>query len=209
MSGLLDGLVEQLGAGGAGQLAKTLGVDDSAMGGLMSAALPAILGGLANNAQKPEGAAALSAALDQHDGSVFDNLGSLLGGGGDGSKILGHVLGNRQGAVEQQLAGSTGMDLSVITKLLPMLAPLVMGYLSKQKKDNALDQAGLGSMLSSERKAVEAKQPGLGGLASILDANNDGSVMDDVMKMATGAAGGGAKGSKGGLGALLAKLLGR
>ncbi len=215
MSGLLDSLLEQLPPGATNQLAGSLGVDESTIGKLVSAGLPAILGGLANNTKKPEGAAALSAALDKHDTSIFDNLGSLVAGSSDqnsdGNKILGHVLGGRRGAVEQQLASSTGADPSIIAKLLPMLAPLVMGYLANQKKTKGLDGAGLGSLLGDERKAQEAKQPGLGGLASILDANNDGSIMDDVMKMATGASGAGGAGgaAKGGLGGLLSKILGR
>lgn len=204
MAGLLDGLVDQLGAGGTAQIAKAIGADEGAMGGLISAALPAILGGLANNSAKPEGAASLSNALSDHDDSVFGNLGSLLGGDGPGDAILGHVLGQKRQPVEQQLAKDSGVDLSMITKLLPLLAPLVMGYLSKQKQESNLDEAGLGSMLQQERQAAEAKKPGLGGLASILDADGDGSVMDDVMDMASGASG-----SKGGLGGLLGKLLRR
>lgn len=214
MSGLLDSLLEQLPPGAANQLAGSLGVDESAVGKLISAGLPAILGGLANNTQKPEGAAALSAALEKHDTSIFDNLDGLAAGSGDqnsdGNKILGHVLGGRRGAVEQQLASSTGADLSIITKLLPMLAPLVMGYLANQKKSKGLDGAGIGSLLGDERKAQEAKQPGLGGLAAILDANKDGSIMDDVVKMATGAGGpSGASKGKAGLAGLLGKILGR
>ena len=206
MTGLIDGLMEQLGSSGTSQLAGALGADENAMGGLISAALPAILGGLAKNAEQADGASSLASALDDHDDSIFGNLGSLLGGGGPGDAILGHVLGQKRPQVEQQVAGNAGVDLSMITKLLPLLAPLVMGYLSKQKKTNNLDEAGLGAMLNNERKAVEAKQPGLGGLASILDADGDGSVLDDVMNMATG---GGDGSSKGGLGGLLGKLLRR
>ncbi len=85
-----------------------------------------------------------------------------------------------------------------------MLAPLVMGYLANQKKRKGLDEAGLASLLGDERKAQEAKQPGLGGLAANLDAN----IMDVVVKMATGARGSSGA-AKGGLGGLLGKILGR
>ncbi len=211
MSGLLDGIMDQLNSsGGTGQLASAIGADEGAMGPLISAALPAILGGLANNAKSPAGAASLSNALNEHNDSVFGDLGSILTGG-PGEAILGHVLGQKRAPVEQKLAGQTGVDLSMITKLLPLLAPLVMGYLAKQKQTKSLDDAGLGSMLNDERRQVETKSPGLGGLASILDADGDGSVIDDVMDMAGGAAGGGgsAGGQKGGLGGLLGKILGR
>lgn len=211
MSGLLDGIMDQLNSsGGTSQIAKALGADEGAMGPLIAAALPAIIGGMANNAKQPSGAASLNSALNEHSDSVFGDLGSILGGGGPGEAILGHVLGKKRQPVEQELAGKQGVDLSLITKLLPLLAPIVMGYLAKQKQTQGLDDAGLGSMLNKERQEVEAKSPGLGGLGSILDADGDGSVIDDVMDMATGGKqdAGQQSGGKGGLGGLLGKILG-
>ncbi len=206
MSNLTDGLLSQLGSGGIAQIAQALGTDDAKAQGAIDSALPAIIAGLANNAKQPEGAAKLSSALDDHNPSVFDQLGSLVqsGGGADGNAILGHVLGQKRNGVEQQLAGQTGLDSGAIAKLLPMLAPLVLGYLAKQKSEKGLDAGGLGTMLGEERLASEAKSPGLGGLASILDADGDGSMMDDLIDLTKG------KGStKGGLGGLLGKVLGR
>lgn len=186
MSGLVEGILGQLGPSGTAQIAKSLGADESVVGDAISAALPAIIAGMANNASRPEGAQALSNALGDHSPSIFDSLGGLLGGGGDGAKILGHVLGGRQSNVEQNLAGQSGLNINVIMKLLPILAPLVMGYLSKQKQDQGLDAGGLGSVLSQERKQVEEKKPGLGGLASILDSDGDGSIVDDILGKLTG-----------------------
>lgn len=209
MSNLLDDLVSNLGSGGVSQIAGALGADESQLSNVIGMALPAILGGMANNAAKPEGAQALHSALDDHDEGVFGQLGDLLGGGGAGDGILGHVLGGKRDGVEQQLAGNSGMDLGMIKKLLPILAPLVMGYLSRQKKQQGLDAGGLGAMLGQERQQAEQRSPGLGGLASILDADGDGFGLDDVIDMATGAAGGGQQKSAGGLAGILSKFLRR
>jgi hypothetical protein len=186
MSELINGFMGQLGPGGVAEIARSLGVSDQQANAAVAAALPAILGGMANNASKPQGAAALSSALDDHSPSIFEGLGGLLAGGGDGAKILGHVLGGRRGGVEQNLAGQTGLDLGLIMKLLPILAPLVMGYLSKEKQRQGLDAGGLGSVLGRERQQVETQQPGLGGLAAILDSDGDGSVVDDILGRITG-----------------------
>ena len=95
-----------------------------------------------------------------------------------------------------------------IAKLLPILAPLVMGYLSKQKKSQGLSPTDLGSVLGQQRQTVEASRPGLGGLAAILDTDGDGFGLDDVARMASGAAG--SSGSKGGgLASILSKFLRR
>lgn len=199
--------MEQLGEGGVAEIASGLGIDQAAATKAIGMALPAIMGGMAANAAKPQGAQALSSALEDHDASIFEQLGPLLAGGGSGAGILGHVLGNKQANVQQNLAGQSGLDLGAIMKLLPILAPIVMGFLSKKKQDDGLDADGLGKVLQQERATAEAKSPGLGGLASILDSDGDGSIMDDVMDMAGGNAGGGS--SKGGLGGLLGKILGR
>jgi hypothetical protein len=186
MSGLVEGILGQLGPAGMAQIAKSLGTDDATTGSAVAAALPAIIAGMANNASQPSGAEALSNALGDHSPSIFDALGPLLGGGGDGAKILGHVLGGRQPNVEQNIAQQSGLNINVIMKLLPILAPLVMGYLSKQKQDQGLDAGGLGGVLKQERQQVEQKQPGLGGLAAILDGDGDGSIVDDILGKITG-----------------------
>ncbi len=189
MSGLVEGILQQLGPAGVAQIAKGLGADESAVGGAVAAAIPAIIAGMANNSRQAQGAESLSTALNDHSPSIFDDLGALLGATGsssDGAKILGHVLGGRRQAVEQNVAQQSGLNINLIMKLLPILAPLVMGYLSKQKQAQSLDPGGLGEMLNAERRQVETRQPGLGGLAAILDADGDGSIIDDVIGGLTG-----------------------
>lgn len=187
MAGLLDGIMEQLGTGGVAQISKSLGVDPSEAGSAVAAALPAILAGLAHNTSNQQGAAALSNALDNHNPSIFDQLGGLLSsGGGDGAAILGHILGNNQPQVAEHVAQSSGLDPSLITKLLPILAPLVMGYLSHQKQTQQLDPSGLGQVLGDEHATVQAQQPGLGGLASILGSGGASAIISDVLGKLTG-----------------------
>ena len=94
--------------------------------------------------------------------------------------------GQRQSNVEQNLAGQSGLNLDIVMKLLPILAPLVMGYLSREKQSRGLDAGGLGAVLGQERQTAETRQPGLGGLAAILDADGDGSIIDDVLGKLTG-----------------------
>ncbi len=186
MAELQDGIIEQLGPEGMARIAQTLGVDETAAESAVSSALPVILAGMARNSSQPAGANALATALDDHNPSIFGQLTELLAGGGDGAKILGHVLGGRQGQVESGLAQQSGLDIGLIMKLLPILAPLVMGYLSGQKQSRGLEPGDLGGVLAGERQGAEKRSPGLGGLASILDADGDGSIIDDVLGRITG-----------------------
>ena len=179
MSSIIDGLLENLGGDRLGDIASAIGGGSDQTSSALSSAIPAILGGMAQNTADPEGAQSLRRALDDHDGSVLDDPSELLGGGGPGNGILGHVLGDRRPAVEQAVSERSGLDLSAVGKLLPMLAPLVMGALGKQQRQDNLDGVGVADVVQREAKEAETNDAGLG---SILGA-------------VTGAMGGGGGGS--------------
>ncbi|MEP6834599.1 MAG: DUF937 domain-containing protein [Gemmatimonas sp.] len=183
---LLEQLTQSLGPNALQQISQKLGTDAGSTNNAIAAALPVLLGALASNASTATGANALNSALDQHDGSVLDDVEGMLGQGhgGMGDKILSHVLGNKQPAVANGIGTSTGLDASKVTSLLAMLAPVVMGALGKARNTNGLDAGGLASMLGQERNHITSSGSGLGGLMGMLDQNHDGSVADDVMGMA-------------------------
>lgn len=210
MSGLLDSVLGQLDGGRISQLAGAIGADESSTEKAVASALPALVGGLAANASNPTGAAALDAALDAHDETVFDRFGELVGGAGPGKGIVSHVLGDKAEGVANALAGSSGVSVDAIAKLLPMLAPLVMGVLGQQKKSGSIDIGGLGGMLGGEAKKAASGTPDLGSIFSMLGAGGGalGSV-GEVLGVDTGGATTAAPAKKGGLGGLLGKLLGR
>lgn len=187
MASLLDGLRQRLGGDTVAKLGQQLGADSATTQQAVGAALPAILGALARNAQSPDGAAALAGALDKdHDGSVLDNLSSVLGAGGtaNGASILKHVFGEKQGAVESAVGASSGLDDAQAAKVLAMLAPIVMGALGSAKRSRGLDAGGLASMLGQEKSAISSQAGGpLGGLMNLIDRDKDGSVVDDLTGM--------------------------
>ena len=185
MDSIFDMLSGQLGGSMLDQLSGQLGGNRDATNSAITAALPAIIGALAKNASKPGGADALANALDRdHDGSVLEDLGGFLNKGGnvkDGDGILKHVFGERRPQVEQAISKNSGLDMSAIGKLLPMLAPIVLGALGKAKKEKSLDSGGLGDLLGLEKKRVQEAAPQLDGLLGMLDLDKDGSVADEVM----------------------------
>jgi hypothetical protein len=191
MTSILDAVRQQLGPDTIQQMSGALGADPAATSNAVSLALPALLGSLAQNASQPQGAAALDNALNAHDGSILGNLGGLLGGGGAGGgiggAILGHILGAKRGSVEQGVGRASGLDAAQVAQLLAMLAPIVMGVLGRMKKTNGLDANRLPEVLQESRQQGEKEVPGLGGF---LDANHDGSVADDLLRMGSSALGG-------------------
>ncbi len=186
-------LTQQLtGGDNLGQLSRQLGADSGATQQAVGAALPMLLGALAKNSSRADGAEALNRALDKHDGAVLDDLGGFLNSPNidDGNGILGHVLGNKRQAVEAGVSKASGLNTSMVTKLLPMLAPVVMGALGRQRRTQNMDAGGLAGMLGGERQAIEQSNPAFGMLGKLLDQDGDGNIADDIANMGKGLLGG-------------------
>ena len=133
-------------------------------------------------------------ALDQHDGSILDDVLGALGKQAtaqDGSAILGHVLGARQNPMEQALSGVSGLSPQNSGQLMAMLAPIVMGYLGRQTQSQGLDAGSLASMLGQAATHARRQQrEGASVLTSLLDRDGDGSIVDDLGQMGMGILGG-------------------
>ena len=191
---ILDTLRAQLDPSTVQQIGNAIGADPAATSTAISAALPALLGGMSRNAANPQGAAALDQALDQHDGSILGNLGGLLGGGaagGIGGAILGHVLGSKQGPVTDGVSKASGLNAGQIAQLLAMLAPIVMGVLGRMKRQGGVDASRLPDVLQQSTQQATNDAPA-GGMdwSSILDSNHDGKVTDDIARMGKSVLGG-------------------
>ena len=190
---LIDLIQQQLDDSTISQLSQQLGADPGTTRDAIPAALSAVLGGLSRNAQQPGGDQALAGVLGGHDGGILDNLGSLLGGGGaltgDAGGILGQIFGGHQPTAQARVSQSTGLDLAQAGKLLALLAPIVLGYLSRQHQQGA--GGGLIDILNGERQQTAQAAPQHAGiLDELLDRNHDGSILDDVAGLAGGLFGG-------------------
>lgn len=173
-------------------VAGSLNLDQKQASSAVGLAIPAILGGLERNAKTPEGAQSLNNALNdsRHDGSLLENLGGLLLGNTqeisqDGNGILGHIFGSQRADVEQGISQKTGISLQKIGPLLALLAPIVMAYLGKQKRQTNTNAGGLGDLLGGILGGGAQKKSGglMGMLGGLLDKNNDGNVLDDILGM--------------------------
>lgn len=204
MFSLQDLLGQQQGSEAVEQISQNVGAEPSAVNSVIQAALPTILGSLANNASTPQGAESLNNALEQdHDGSVLDNLGglgSMIFGGGqaaapprqaDAGGILGHILGSNQGPVVQEASNRSGLDVGQVAQILMMIAPIVMGYLGRQKQEQNVGAGGIGDliggMLGGQQAAAAPQSSGnamIDMASGVLDSDRDGSALDDIASMA-------------------------
>ena len=162
-----------------------------------------LISGLANNAATPQGAENLNSALEKdHHESVLDNLGGLAGmifGGGaqaptprqaDAGGILEHILGGGQGRVAHEVSERSGLNMGQVAQVLMFLAPIVMGYLGRQKQEQNVGADGLGGLLGGLLSGVQGKEENSQGgsifdmVSGMLDQNRDGGSMDDIASMA-------------------------
>ena len=213
MAGILDLLNSDLGKTLISGASKQFGQDEGKTANALGAALPLILGAMKNNASSPEGASGLLSALgnEKHSGGILDNLGSILGGGGvdkdvldDGAGILGHVFGGREQNVAQAVSKSSGIDLGSAMNILKVAGPLVMGALGKETRQKGVnDQNGIGDLLGGMLGGASSDQQSL--VSKLLDADGDGSMIDDVAGMLLGSG----SQKKSGLGGLLGGLFGK
>lgn len=188
-------------AGGLQSVARDLGVSEDQAAAGAEALLPAILGGMKKQAQaQPAGLEGLGGLLGQlGGGGLLDQvLSPQRTDPAPGNEVLGRIFGSKDVSrtVADRAAATSGLDSSVLRKMLPLLAMLVTGYLARQAGGAGQEQrdegglggllGGLGGMLggAGARGANAAGAGGLGGLGAILDANGDGNALDDILRMA-------------------------
>lgn len=189
LTGLLN---DALGGDSVSQISQQLGADEGTTGNAIQAALPMLLGALANNSSTEEGAASLHNALGDHDGSILGDLAGFLGNAasGPGAGILGHVFGGSQGVAEQQVSQASGLDLGKVGPLLMMLAPIVMGALGRGQREAGVGAGDLAGILGGAAQQTGSSSPLMGILGQVLDRDHDGSAVDDVVGMIGGLLGG-------------------
>ena len=185
----LEALLGLLQGQDLGQLAEQVGGNEGQVKNGVMTALPAMLTALSKNTGTEKGAQELNNALEtKHDGSILNNLSGYLSNPDlkDGAGILNHLFGSQTSNVANAVSQSSGLDSNGSMKMLQMLAPVLMGMLGQQKKQNNLDAEGIGnltSMLASNFGSEAGASGIMEAVTNLLDANKDGNVMDDIMGM--------------------------
>lgn len=211
---MMDMIMQAAGGNTAQQAGSQFGLSPEMSQKAIGALLPAISSAMKQNTASPQGLAGLLGALQGggHE-QYLDNPEALAQNSQtEGNAILGHLFGTKEvsRAVAGRAAEQTGIDSGVLKKMLPMVAMMAMGGMSKQTNSNqgiqgmlaqaAMQQlmggggaakGGLGGMLGGllggggrqVKKQNQAHQQGLGMLGKMLDADGDGNTMDDILGM--------------------------
>lgn len=191
MAGFIDEFMKTYGPEVTRQMSASFDLDQDTVQKLIPQLAPLILGGLKRQKDDRGGDARVDHILNKYgDQSVLDNIGDLMASKASASSVdanLGGLLGGMGGVQAAQVLGkSMNIDASKIMKMIPALAPLILGALTRRR-----DTGG----------------GGISGIGSLLDANGDGSIIDDVAGFLIKGTASQGKG-KGILGSLLGGMLG-
>ena len=188
-------LQQAQGGRGLGQLASELGLDEAQAGGLTDLLAPAI-GSAANRQAQSGGLGGLLGALrGEAQAGNFDDAATAASPQGQqqGRDFLTAILGGSDQAddLASEAATRTGVDIGTVQQFLPALAAMAQGGLQRQMPDTSIDSietgeaaegGGLMGLVGGLVGGDQAQAGGAAGMLSqLLDADGDGSVMDDVL----------------------------
>lgn len=173
---LADLLLQAQSGGAVRQLSEQFGLGEGQAQSAISALLPMLAGALRQNASTEGGLEGLLGALQSGNHERYvDDPSSLASPDtvADGNGILSHLFGSKDVSreVASRASAQTGIGADVMKQMLPLVASMVMGGLSKQTAQGSqLGQTGGGGILDM--------------LAPMLDQDRDGSAVDDIVGMA-------------------------
>jgi hypothetical protein len=169
---ILDVILKTQDGAALQQLSSQFGLPPEQTQSALSALVPALAAGLQQNMASEGGLAGGGHQRYLDDPSSLADASSTQ----DGNGILGHVFGSKDVSrqVAQRASDQTGIDVSTLKRMLPLVAAMAMGGLSQGARASGADAAGA----SAPASGLMAM------LAPILDQNRDGSMVDDVLGLA-------------------------
>lgn len=164
MAGFIDEFLKSYGPEVTKQMSSNFNVDQGTVQKLIPQLTPLILAGLKRQKDTRGGDERVDHILNKYgDASVLNNIKDLVSSKARAESVdpnLGGLLGDAGGLqAAQALAKNMNIDPSTIMKMIPALAPLVLGMLKNKR-----DMGG----------------KGISGVGALLDADGDGSILDDV-----------------------------
>lgn len=191
MSDIINGILEQLGGGTSEKIGSTLGVDPGIIQKAIPIVHPLILGGLKQQSINNGGQERVDHILNKYGNpevlNDIDGHVNQMAGKDNFDENLGGLIGNSGSQITDILSKNFNLDSGTAAKIIPVIAPLILGYLTKSRDNNP-----------------EGSQ----GFASFLDQNGDGSIVDDVVGFFSNKAPDNQQGSGGGIMDILGGLLG-
>ena len=174
---LLESILSANGGGTVSQMANQFGLGEDQASSAIQNLLPALAGGLQRNISEGGLDSLLGALakgghqryLDDPSTLSFDKVRE------DGNGILEHILGSKDVSrqVAAQASGRTGINESILKQMLPAVAAMAMGALSKSVATSA-SSVGDTTASTGGGKILNMLTP-------LLGSDGTGSVVNDIL----------------------------
>jgi outer membrane protein OmpA-like peptidoglycan-associated protein len=161
---VIDLIKGQLGPALVSQAASQLGESESGISKAIGGLLPAVVGGLANNADNP---GVLDAITNASSSGI---LGNLVGGSSNNpviSTLLSSIFGDKLNGLVNSIASFSGISNGSASSLLSLVTGATAGTVGKYASDNNLDKSGISNLLSSQKGIISTLLPAGLSLASL------------------------------------------
>jgi len=186
MANILEEFMRTLGPQVTKEMSSKMDIDQGTAKKLIPQILPLILGGLKRQKDNHGGQARVDHILNKYGkASALDHISDIFSKGANNENpdpALGGLLGDSGSEAANLLTKQFNLKGSQIKQLIPVLAPLILGMLTKKR---------------------DAGKVGSSGIGRLLDQDGDGSILDDVAGFLLKG-----QGSQTGRGGLLGGLLG-
>ena len=191
MNPLVDSITQMLGSSAAEQIGGILGADKNLVSDAINGITPSLISGMSGTMSQEGGADNMVKMLGGLDTGFLDNIGDFLGGGNFdiGHMVLKAIFGDQVTRIIEGVAKMVGMDSTIMGKLLPMIAPIVIGMIKRMFVSSNLDGAGLGNMLNEAKGYYQESAPdAMAGIDKMLQG--DEGILDQIADVGKGLLGG-------------------
>ncbi len=169
--GLLDMLVQSGNGNLLSQVQNMTNLDDAKTKNLLNAIGGSLLGETKNKIKSKDDTSVLEDWIFKDKSNNRFNNPNLTDENHkkEGKGLLELITGSKDRSrnIASNISNASGVDFSMIKKLLPIVAPMIIGTLSQSQQTNTNHKSSQNSSL-----------------LSILDFDNDGQIIDDIMGIA-------------------------
>lgn len=194
MSSVLEALMSKLDTPALERIASAAGVNAGSASNAVQTSVATVLGALTRGASNSQTATALHGLLNSPEGEahhgimddVIGFVGKMAGGQTTMTNPLTAILGaNAQNTMQQQVSSGAGISGDSASKMISMIAPMVLGALGQAQKNGAMDLGKFQQFLGTERQGLMNAVPSvMNGLGGMLDQDGDGDFdVSDIAKL--------------------------
>lgn len=132
----------------------------------LKSVIPTLLMGIVNKGSTKEGAESLVNMASKQTAPV--DVSADTATMKEGNEFLNDIFGNNLSYTVSSLGATTGMNISCVSKMLGMLAPMVMGVIGSKIKNEKLSASSLMSFLRKQKSSLIGLIPsGIPGLSGV------------------------------------------